>query len=137
MLLELGRWGSQFAPPSPGNAAVLHAGSYALTLKTFFRSDEAQGIDERWALDIDGEVLLVQIRDGELDVRQGDTRDVDAIFHTDMPTCLSLLGGQIEPDEAIAAGRLRTEGDRNAIWRFLRVCGLPGIEQTRGNDREL
>src|SRR5689334_24950673 len=26
MLIELGRWGSQFVPPAPGGAAVLHAG---------------------------------------------------------------------------------------------------------------
>src|SRR5215212_7369949 len=31
-LLELGKWGSQFVPPTPEGAAVLHVGSYALTL---------------------------------------------------------------------------------------------------------
>jgi hypothetical protein len=35
-LLELGTWGSQFVPPSIEGASVLHVGSYALTLKTFF-----------------------------------------------------------------------------------------------------
>src|SRR3712207_1892188 len=45
-LLELGKWGSQFVPESREGATVLRAGSYALTLKTFFRPERAQGIDE-------------------------------------------------------------------------------------------
>src|ERR671929_273611 len=38
-LLELGRWGSQFIPPSMDGVAVLRLGSYALTPKTFFRPE--------------------------------------------------------------------------------------------------
>ena len=48
ILLELGKWGSQFLPPTPEGATVLHVGSYALTLKTFFRPEQAQGVDETW-----------------------------------------------------------------------------------------
>jgi DNA-binding HxlR family transcriptional regulator len=128
MLLELGRWGSQFVPPSPDAAAVLHVGSYALTLKTFFRSGDAQGIDERYALHIDDEVLLVQISGGELDVRQGDSHDADIVFHTDMLTCLGLLAGQIAPEEALADGRVTIEGDPAALPRFLRLCGMPAAD---------
>lgn len=40
MLLELGKWGSQFVPETPGGDALLHLGSYALTLKTFFDHNE-------------------------------------------------------------------------------------------------
>src|SRR5918998_1208711 len=49
-LLELGKWGSQFVPPSMDGATVLRLGSYALTFKTFFRPDQAQGVDETYAL---------------------------------------------------------------------------------------
>ncbi|MCB0174542.1 MAG: helix-turn-helix transcriptional regulator, partial [Anaerolineae bacterium] len=45
-LLEFGKWGSQFVPPSMDDALLLNVGSYALTLKTFFRSEQAQGLDE-------------------------------------------------------------------------------------------
>src|SRR5512147_2589462 len=38
-LLELGKWGSQFVPFSPEGDALLPVGSYALTLKTFFRPE--------------------------------------------------------------------------------------------------
>src|SRR5581483_5967561 len=49
-LLELGRWGSQFVPASPDGAKLLHASSYALTLKTFFRPELAQGLEATYEL---------------------------------------------------------------------------------------
>ena len=125
-LLELGKWGSQFVPPSAEDAAVLHVGSYALTLKTFFRPEQAQGINETYELHVDHEVLQVQINAGELHVRQGEALKADAIFHTDMPSYLGLLQRQIKPDEAIAGGLIRIEGDPGALSRFLDLCGLPG-----------
>jgi DNA-binding HxlR family transcriptional regulator len=42
-LIELGRWGSQFVPASAGDDILLNVGFYALTLKTFFRPEQARG----------------------------------------------------------------------------------------------
>lgn len=124
-LLELGKWGSQFVPPEANGATVLHVGSYALTLKTFFRPEQAQDINETFELRIDHEVLQVQINKGKLSVRQGETQKADAVFQTDMPTYLGLLQRQIAPDEAISGGLVRVEGDPEALSRFLDLCGLP------------
>src|SRR3712207_6693341 len=82
-LLELGKWGSQFVPPSMEGVTVLRLGSYALTLKTFFRQEQAQGVDESYALHIDDEVLEVRIKNGEIHVQQGEPRDVDMVLHAD------------------------------------------------------
>jgi DNA-binding HxlR family transcriptional regulator len=128
-LLELGKWGSQFVPPSPEGATVLHAGSYALTLKTFFRPELARGVNETYELHIDNEVLQVQINEGEIHVRQGEIRKADVIFQTDMPSYLRLLQRKIQPDEAIARGLIRVEGDPATLSRFLNLCGLPGSPQ--------
>jgi DNA-binding HxlR family transcriptional regulator len=125
-LLELGKWGSQFVPSSPDGAAVLHVGSYALTLKTFFRPEQAQGVNEIYELHVDHEVLQVQINKGELHVRQGETLKADVIFHTDILSYLGLLQRQIKPDEAISRELIRIEGDPGALSRFLDLCGLPG-----------
>jgi len=38
--------GQPILPPTPEGATVLHVGSYALTLKTFFRPEQAQVVDE-------------------------------------------------------------------------------------------
>lgn len=124
-VLELGKWGSQFVPPSMEGANVLHLGSYALTPKTFFRPEEAQGIDETYELHVDNEVLQMQVKGGELDVRQGEAPNPDAVFHTDMPSYLGLLTGQLKPDEAVSTGLVQIEGDPGALDRFLKMCGMP------------
>lgn len=124
-LLELGKWGSQFVPPSAEGAALLNVGSYALLLKTFFRPDRAGGLNETYELRVDNEVLEVRISKGEIEVRQGGSGPADVIFQTDLPTYLGLLQRQIEPDEAICRGLIRIEGDPAALSRFLDLCGLP------------
>jgi DNA-binding HxlR family transcriptional regulator len=129
-LLELGKWGSQFAPASMEDATLLHANSYALTLKTFFRPERAQGLDETYELYIDDEVLQVRIAGGSLLVQQGDALTADAIFRTDMPTYLKLLSGELAPDEAISQGLIRIVGDPETLGRFLNMCGLPGVDET-------
>lgn len=131
-LLELGRWGSRFVPSSPEGATVLHVGSYALTPKTFFRPDRARGVNETCVLHIDNEVQQVHIRDGTIDVRQGEPSTADVVVSTDMPTYLELLAGQIQPEEAIAQGRMRVEGDLAALQRFLQICGLPRAQEEGG-----
>jgi DNA-binding HxlR family transcriptional regulator len=113
-LLELGKWGSQFVPPSMEDATLLHPGSYALTLKTFFRPQQAQEIRETYELRIDNEVLQVQIEAGEIHVQQGDALKADVIIHTDTASYLRLLTGQIQPNRPlINIGRCR----RILTWR--------------------
>lgn len=125
ILLELGRWGRQFVPPTPGEAAVLRAGSYALTLKTFFRPELARGISATYALHVGDEVLRVRIHAGGIDVQQGEAQDADLVLYADVPTYLALLAGQLVPEEALARGCIRIEGDPDALGQFVRLCGLP------------
>lgn len=124
-LLELGKWGSQFVPHSMEGATVLRLGSYALTIKTFFRPERALELDETYALHIDNEILQVRIKDAEIHVQQGETGAAGAAFYTDLPTYLALLSGQMPPDEAISRGLVRVEGDPGALRRFLDICGMP------------
>ncbi len=125
-LIELGKWGSQFIPAVEHHDAVLPVGSYALTLKTFFRPQLAQDLDETYALHIDGEVLHVHISHGTLVVQQGQPHDPIATFTTTMPTYLALLQGQTLPADASASGDLHIDGDHSAIDRFLAICGIAG-----------
>ena len=128
-LLELGKWGSQFVPPSMDGVTVLRLGSYALTPKTFFRPDQARGVNETYELHIGNEVQQVRINDGEIHVQQGEALQADAMFHTDIATYLGLLQGKIQPDEAVSSGLIRIEGDLAALRRFLHICGLPGAQE--------
>lgn len=124
-LLELGRWGSQFVPPTWEDATLLHLGSYALTFKTFFREEQAQNVYETYELHIDNDVLQVQVQDGAIDVRQGQMSEADAVFHLSMETFMALMGRGLTPDDAVAQGLVQVEGDPAALGRLLDLCGLP------------
>lgn len=132
VLLELGKWGRQFVPPSPEGVTLLHLGSYALTLKTFFRAELAQGVNETYVLHIDNEVLQVTIHDGEIDVQQGEPRTADMLLCTDMLTYLGLLAGQLQPEAALAAGQMQLQGEIDTLRRFLTLCGLPPLCASTG-----
>jgi DNA-binding HxlR family transcriptional regulator len=123
-LLELGKWGSQFVPPTPEGAHILRAGSYALTLKTFFRPHEAEGVDDVYALHIGDEVLQVQIQNGTIQVQQGNPFRADMRLYSDVPTYLGLLAGGIDSDDALVAELIRLEGDPATLHRFLRICKI-------------
>ena len=125
MLLELGRWGSQFVPPTWDNATLLRLGSYALTFKTFFRPELAKGVAETYELRVGGESLQVRVKDGQIDVRQGQVYQPDAIIHTNMSTFMQLLPGDLSPQAALAQGLVCIEGDLAALTRLLQMCGLP------------
>lgn len=124
-LIELGKWGSQFVPPSPEDTALLNVGSYALTLKTFFRPALAQETEETYELHIDEEVMQVQISLGEIEVQQGTAWKADAIFYTDIATYLRLLTGQIAAETAVSNQSIHIEGEPDSLQRFLNLCGLP------------
>jgi len=127
-LIELGKWGSQFVPPSAGEAALLNVGSYALTLKTFFRPALAQDIEKTYELHIDDEVMQVKIDKGEIEVQQGTALPADAVFYTDIATYLGLITGQIGVDTAVTNQTIHIEGETQSLQRFLDLCGLPGSD---------
>lgn len=88
--------------------------------------EQAQGVNETYELRIGCEVLQLQIKDGELQVQQGEALKPDVVFQTDMPSHLGLFSGQIKPDEAVPRGLIRIEGDPGALSRFLNLSGVPG-----------
>lgn len=126
-LLELGKWGRQFIPAAIEGLHVLHVGSYALTPKTFFRPELAQGINETYALHIGDEIQQVRIAEGKIAVQQGEPLQADMVLYAEVPVYLGLLLGEIEPDAALAGGLIRVEGDRDALRRYLDICRVPNV----------
>jgi DNA-binding HxlR family transcriptional regulator/putative sterol carrier protein len=123
-VLELGRWGSQFLPSGLEGVALPSVGAMVLAIKAFFRPEKAQGFDETYELHLGMEVLQVHAKDGELQVRQGQSLKADAVFETDMRSFLGLFAGLIRPDEAITRGIIQIQGDPSALSRFLSISGV-------------
>ena len=155
-VLELGKWGSQFLPASLEGVALPSLGAITLAIKAFFHPEQAQGVKETYELQLGNEILQVQVNEGELQVQQGQSLQADVVFYTDMQVFVGLFAGQIQPEEALAAGiiwaedgrasegRAVTEGPGNgrpedgrpnsgrpgygldALSRFLKLSGVPG-----------
>lgn len=128
-LLELGKWGRQFVPASMEGVHVLHVGSYALTPKTFFRPELAQGVDETYALHIGDEVQQIRISNGAMTVQQGEPPRSNVALYAEVPVYLGLLLGQLDLDTALAGGLIGVTGDLDALRRFLEICQVPAVAQ--------
>jgi DNA-binding HxlR family transcriptional regulator/putative sterol carrier protein len=125
-VLELGTWGSRLFPPSMEGVNLPSVGAMTLAIKAFFHEEAARDISETYELHLNNEVLQVQVDNGRLSVQTGQTFKPDAVFYTDMQVFVGLFAGQIPPDDAIAGGLIRVEGDAGALRRFLSVSSVPG-----------
>ncbi len=124
-VLELGRWGSQFLPPTLEGVAMPSVGTTTLAIKAFFHPEQAAGITETYELHLGQEIIQIQVDDGTLHVQQGQARQADVIFRTEMPVFFGLFAGQLAPEEALTAGLIEVEGDAGALQRFLRLASVP------------
>ena len=109
-VIELGKWGSQFLPQSLEGVSMPSLGTTALAIRSFFHSEQAQGISETFELHLGSDVLQIQIDDGKMHIQQGQSLKADVILRTEKQIFLGLFSGKIEPDVAIAAGMVQIEG---------------------------
>ncbi|MGH2541232.1 MAG: winged helix-turn-helix transcriptional regulator [Ardenticatenaceae bacterium] len=119
VVLELGRWGGRLLATAGEDDALPSLGSCALGIKAFFRPEQARKVNETYELHLGNEVLQVRIKEGELQVQQGQALKADVVLHTDMPSYLALFSRQLEPGDALSRGLVRVEGDPAALSRFL------------------
>ena len=79
-----------------------------------------------YELHIDGEMLHVQVRDGNLQPHHGPADAPDAVLTMDATALADVSAGRLDVDDALAAGRVTVEGDEDAARRLLTsFSGLP------------
>jgi DNA-binding HxlR family transcriptional regulator len=79
-----------------------------------------------YELHVDGEVLHVQVRDGNLQPHHGPADDPDAVLTIDAMALADLWAGRLDVDDALAVGRVTVDGDEDAGRRLLTsFSGLP------------
>lgn len=122
--IALGQWGSQFLPASLTGYALPSIGAMSLAIKAFFNPEQAQGMDETFELQLGKEFLQVQVKDGAIEVQQGQARNPGVIIRTDMAFFAGLFAGQIQPEDAINRGFVQVEGDPEGLSRFLSITGV-------------
>jgi len=91
--------------------------------------ERARGLTETYVARIDDAAFTVRLVDGRLKVDVGAVPEPDLEIAADMATFFELASGDLPPREALDAGRVRIEGDPEALERFFRVFSFaPRIE---------
>ena len=129
-ILELGKWGAGLLPASLEGVALPSLGSIAVALKAFFHPEAARQAHETYGLHLGEQTLQVQIKEGAIQVQQGEPQKSDVDFYTNMQIFLGLFTGQLQPDDAMARELVRVEGDPVALSRFLSYCYVPSPANT-------
>jgi DNA-binding HxlR family transcriptional regulator len=91
--------------------------------------ERARELTETYVVRIDDDAFTVRLVDGRLKVDIGAIAEPDLEIAADMATFFELASGDLPPREALDAGRVRIEGDPEALERFFRVFSFaPRIE---------
>jgi DNA-binding HxlR family transcriptional regulator len=94
-----------------------------------FYPERARGLTETFLVRIDDDAFTISLVEGRLGVEAGASADPDLEIATDMATFFGLASGELPPREALEDGRVRIDGDPEALECFFRVFSFaPRIE---------
>jgi hypothetical protein len=80
---------------------------------------------ETYEFRVDGGIFHVQVEGDGAEVRQGPAADPDLIISGETETLLSVAAGRLTLAEAVEAGAIASEGDRDSLARCLAMLGSP------------
>jgi DNA-binding HxlR family transcriptional regulator len=123
IVLALGRWGARSMGARRPEQGI-HPEWLVNALRAF-SAPSANAPGEEFGLELDGATFRVRVAGGALEGAHGPARDPILVLTTDAETLLELVLGVVEPEDAEQAGRLRLEGDRGALPRFLGLFSFP------------
>ena len=123
VLGALGRWGARapLSPPEVGMSLDAHI----LSLRTLFDPDLAEGFEAQLELRLGEHRFRAEAGGGRLEIVRGAASAPDAIVATEPGTLLAVAHGRLALDEAVRAGDLAIDGDRQVVERFVGLFTLP------------
>jgi DNA-binding HxlR family transcriptional regulator/putative sterol carrier protein len=134
VVFALGKWGHQFLRQAvPGE--VCKPGWFMVALRATFRPDAALDLAARYDLRVDGEMFVVDIKNGRAQLEPGPATNADLTLTTDLRTLVGLVSGEHTPTAAIRSGKAIIDGDRQALQRFVRLFDWGARVETPANDR--
>lgn len=118
----MGRWASR-SPLHDG--AHFSPVSLALSMRTNFDPEKAQGFAARIALHVGGEELVAEVADGAITVARDDGRDAAATLSGPPLAFAGVLYAGAQLDALIADGTVTAHGDVATAARLLTLFSLP------------
>jgi DNA-binding HxlR family transcriptional regulator len=123
IVLSLGRWGARSMGVRRPEQAM-HP-EWVVNALRAFSAPSKDATREEFGLELDGAAFTVRVADGALEGANGPAADPILVLTTDTETLLELVLGVVEAEAAEQDGRLRLEGDRGALPRFLGLFSFP------------
>jgi DNA-binding HxlR family transcriptional regulator len=124
ILRARGKWGARtMGRPLPELA--LRSGWLGVAMRAFAHPEAAAGANATIELRLETAILDVRLDDGRVGVENGPAREADLILEIANEPLLALLSGAVVPEELVATGTLRVEGDESLLDRFLAVFPFP------------
>jgi DNA-binding HxlR family transcriptional regulator len=119
----LARWGARsLGPPGPGDELYPEWGVNAFP--ALFDPEAARGVTETYVIRVDDDVFTVRLDDGCMHAELGAAERPALDVQTDIDTFFVLAAGDLDPREAAEQGRLRFEGDPEALVRCFTVLSF-------------
>jgi DNA-binding HxlR family transcriptional regulator/putative sterol carrier protein len=124
IVISLGRWAAR-SPTPPSDAPIVSADSIILALRGLFDASAAQGLRAGYELRLGEDRFRIEVADDELEAARGDAHHADATIDTDPGTLDAVLWKGRSLADARRSGRLKIEGDKAAVERFVRLFPMP------------
>jgi DNA-binding HxlR family transcriptional regulator len=119
----MGRWAARSPHHDP--SLPISPVSLFLSFRTMFDARRAEGFRARIGVKFGPESFVVEIAEGEIATRRGETDGADVVFEGSSQTLAAAVYGGVPLDELAAAGALKTSGNRAIAERFLTLFPLP------------
>jgi len=118
--ISLGHWAAR-SPSGLASGAPVSVDSMILALRSRFRAAGANGLRARYELRLGEDHFRIEVADDAFAVDRGGADRADATIDTDPVTLDAVLWGDRSLADARRSGKLRIEGDEEAVEHFLRL----------------
>jgi DNA-binding HxlR family transcriptional regulator len=127
VIRDIGRWAARSPAMRPGPMSV---NSLILSLRTMFNATSAKGMKATVELRIGEQKFMARIAGSKIAVEPGAARKPDAIVTGDQNDMAAVIYGGRKLSDAVDAGQLTVDGDRELFQRFVTLFPLPATATT-------
>ncbi|MEV4433868.1 helix-turn-helix domain-containing protein [Streptomyces sp. NPDC049585] len=125
-LLSLARWGMGFLGEAEAAGGTVRAAWGILAVQAMIHGRPVPQVAEAYEFRVDGETFNIEVADGRAVTRRGPAQEPALVVTTDAHTFVSIGAEMHTPFEALLSGRLRIEGEPEAVHRCVAFMGLVG-----------
>lgn len=119
-MLELSRWGVRRLA-EPRSADTFRPAWAMFPLSYTADLEAASGVHETYEFRIDEDTFHLTVDDGDVQPHSGVADKADAVFEMDERTIFDLMSGALAATDALAQGKVRFEGDPEALTHALAI----------------